>query len=99
MTVNPEKCQAIVVKKNAKMKDSYPININDQRINSKNSVKLLVIEIDNNLPFEQQISTLCNKASNQLNATGRKQKFMDFKEKEVLLNNFVCSIFNYCPLV
>ena len=99
MTVSPEKCQAIVVKKNAKMKDSYPININDQRINSKNSVKLLVIEIDNNLSFEQQISTLCNKASNQLNATGRKQKFINFKEKEVLLNNFVCSIFNYCPLV
>ena len=27
MIVNPEKFQAIVVKKNAKMKDSYPLNI------------------------------------------------------------------------
>ena len=98
MIVNPEKFQAIVVKKNAKMKDSYPLNINDLTINSENSVKLLGIEIDNKLSFEQHISTLCNKASNQLNAIGRIQKFMGFKEKEVLLNSFVYSNFNYCPL-
>ena len=81
------------------MKDSYPLNINDLTINSKNSVKLLGIEIDNRLSFEKHISTLCNKASNQLNAIGRIQKFMGFKEKEVLLNSFVYSNFNYCPLV
>ena len=39
MIVGPEKFQAIVVKKNAKMKDSYPFNINNLTINSKNSVK------------------------------------------------------------
>ena len=57
------------------MKDSYPLNINDLTINSENSVKLLGIEIDNRLSFEKHISTLCNKASNQLNAIGRIQKF------------------------
>ena len=81
------------------MKDSYPLNVNDLTINSENSVKLLGIEIDNRLSFEKHISTLCNKASNQLNAIGRIQKFMGFKEKEVLLNSFVYSNFNYCPLV
>ena len=81
------------------MKDSYPLNINDLTINSENSVKLLGIEIDNRLSFEKHISTLCNKASNQLNTIGRIQKFMGFKEKEVLLNSFVYSNFNYCPLV
>ena len=45
MIVNPEKFQAIVVKRNAKMKDSYPLNINDLIINSENSVKLLGIEM------------------------------------------------------
>ena len=34
MIVNPEKFQAIVVKINAKMKDSYPLNINGLTINS-----------------------------------------------------------------
>ena len=57
------------------------------------------IEIDNKLSFEQHISTLCNKASNQLNAIGRIQKCMGFKEKEVLLYSFVYSNFNYCSLV
>ena len=76
------------------MKDSYPLNINDQIINSASSVKLLGIEIDNRLSFEKHISTLCNKASNQLNAIGKIQKFMGFKEKEVLLNSFVYSNLN-----
>ena len=77
------------------MKDSYPLNINGLTIHSENNVKLLGIEIDNKLSF----STLCNKASNQLNAIGRIQKFMGFKEKEVLVNSFVYSNFNYWPLV
>ena len=44
MIVYPENFQVIVIKNNAKMKDSYPFNINDLTINSGNSVKLLGIE-------------------------------------------------------
>ena len=83
-------------KKNAKMKDSYPLNINDPTINSTNNLKLLGIEIDNKLSFGQHISALCNKASNQLNVIGRIQIFMGFKEKEVL-NSFVYSL-HFCSL-
>ena len=99
MIVNPDKFQAIVVKKNCRMKNSYALNINNQTINSENCVKLLGIEIDNTLSFNKHISTLCKKASNQLNAIGRIQKYRGFKEKEVLLNSFVQSNFNYCPPV
>ena len=81
------------------MKGSYPLNINDLTINSENSVKPLGIKIDNRLSFEKHISILCNKASSQLNAIGRMQKFMGFKKKEVLLNSLEYSNFNYCPLV
>ena len=59
--------------------------------NSEKSIKLLGIEIDTKLSFEEQSTTLCNKASNQLNAIGRIQKFIDFKEEEVILNSSVCS--------
>ena len=58
MIVNPDKFQAIVVKRNNKMKDSYSLNINREVINSENSVKLLGVEIDNKLSFEKHISTL-----------------------------------------
>ena len=95
MTVNPEKFQAIVIKKNCRMKDYYAININTQSINSENCVKLLGIDIDNTLSFNKHISTLCQKASNHLNAIERIQKYMVFKEKEVLLNSFALSNFNY----
>ena len=81
------------------MKDCYALNINKQTIDSENCVKVLGIEIDNTLSFDKHISNLCKKASNQLNAIGRIQKYMGFKEKEVLLNIFVLSNFNFCPLV
>ena len=49
--------------------------------------------------LEPFIFTRCNKASSQLNAIGRIQKYVGFKEKEVLLNSFASSNFNHCPLV
>ena len=58
MIVNPENFQAMLVNKNAKMKDCYTLYVNDLTINSENSIKLL-------------------------------GKFIDFKEKEVLLNSFI----------
>ena len=97
MIVNPDKFQAIVVKKNCRMKDCYALNINNQTINSENCVKLLGIEIDNALSFDKHISNLCKKASNQVNAIEGIQKYMGFKEKKVLLNSFVLSNFNYSP--
>ena len=99
MIVNSDKkIQAIVVTKNCRMKDSCILNISNQNINSENCVKLLWIEIDNTLSFGEHVSNLCKKASNQLNEIGRINKYMGFKETEVLLNSFVLSNFNYYPL-
>ena len=67
MAVIPDKFQAVIVRKNSKIKETYPLNNNDLTINSENSVKPFVIKINKKLPFEQRISTLCNNASNQLN--------------------------------
>ena len=81
MIVNSDKFQAIVVKKNKKMKNSYSLNINQEVINIENCVKSLVVEIDNKLSFEKYISTLVKKASSQLNTISRIHKFIGFKEK------------------
>ena len=59
MTANHEKFQAIVVKKNCRMKDSYALNINNQTINSENCIKLLGIKIGNALSFDKRISNIC----------------------------------------
>ena len=39
------------------MKDSYSLNINQEVINSENCVKLLRVEIDNKLSFENYFYT------------------------------------------
>ena len=52
------------------MKDSYPLNISNQTINSENCLKLVRIETDNTLSLDQLISTLSKKVSNQLTAMG-----------------------------
>ena len=95
MIVYPDRFQAIAVKKNCRMKDSYALNINNQTTSSEKCVKLLGIEIDNPLSFDKRISNLFKKASNKLNAIGRIQKYIDFKEKEVLLNSFFLSNCNH----
>ena len=81
MIVNAEKFQAFLVKKNAKMKDSYPLNFNDLTLNSENSLKPFGIKIDKNMSYEKHISFLYNKANNQLNVIGRIQKLFSFKKK------------------
>ena len=59
------------------------------------SVKLLGIETDNQLRFNQHISKLCSKAAMQLNAICRLAKFMGNNEKIAMINSFVYFNYNY----
>ena len=65
MIVDPDKFQAIAIKRSNKMKYSYSLNINQEVINSENCVKLLGVEIDNKFSFEKNIPTQVKKASNE----------------------------------
>ena len=69
------------------------------KIRSEYSVKLLCIEIDNQLNFDNHVSKLCKKAGSQLNAIGRHRKYIGFSDKKALIKAFIFSNFNYCPLV
>ena len=42
---------------------------------------------------------MCNTASKQLNALVRLKDYLGFKEKKVLVESFILSNFNYCPLI
>ena len=64
------------------MKDSYPLNINHEVINSENCVKLLTVQTNNKLSFEKRKKkTQKRKKANRLNIMSRIQTFMGFKEK------------------
>ena len=96
MVVNSDEFQAIILNR----KKTQAINkliINNKEIKTTNTIKLLGINIDDQLKFNEHISTLCSKAAVQLNALSRLQKFMRKSEKEAIINNFILSNFNYCP--
>ena len=99
MIVNPKKFQAIIINRQNRSNHKYCLTINNVEIKSKESVTLLGIEIDNKLNFEKHVSTICKKANNQLNAISRRGTVLGQKEKEILINSFAYSNFNYGPLI
>ena len=101
MIINPEKSNAIIINKTGRWNDTYSLDIGGEKIESQNVVQLLGIKIDYKLNFEKHISELCKRASGRLNAICRlnKAKVLTKQAKKILLESFVTSCFNYCPLV
>ena len=74
MVINSDKFQAIILnRKEAKAAHKL---ITDKEIQITNSIKLLGINIDDQLRFNEIISILCSKAAVQLNALSRLQNYM-----------------------
>ena len=68
MMVNPNKFQAILFNKSNSTHVKATMNIRDEKIESLSAMKLLRIEIDDKLDFNNYINTICRSATNQLNA-------------------------------
>ena len=60
---------------------------------SEETVKLLSIQLDYELNFEQHISELCRKAASQLYVMKRLKRFIGFIERKILVQSFVYSHF------
>ena len=98
MVVNSDKFQAIILNRKETQAAQKLISDNKE-IKTTNSIKLLGININDQLKFNEHILILCSTAAMQLNALSRLQKYMGKSEKEAIINNFILSNFNYCPLV
>ena len=99
MIANPEKFHALLIKKDQTNISGENFNIQGKTFKSEETVKLLGIHLDYKLNFEQHISELCRKAASQLNVLKRLKRFIGFDERKILVQSFVYSNFNYCPLV
>ena len=99
MIANPDKFHALFVKKDQTNTCGIKLDFSGQSIQSEENVKLLGVTLDYKLNFDQHISNICKKAASQLNVLKRLKSFIGFAEKEILVQSFVYSNFNYCPLV
>ena len=97
MQANPEKFQAMVLHRSMKT-CSITFNIANAVIVPNDCIKLLGVLIDDNLSFENHISSLCKKAAKQVNALSRISKNLNFSSKMKIVNAFIFSNFNYCSL-
>ena len=98
MIVNPGKFKSIVIHKSSQTSKPKQFLIGNDIVEVTPSVKLLGIQIDNQLSFNLHMSNIC-KSTKQLNALVRFKCFLGFEEIKVLMNSFILSNFNYCPLV
>ena len=99
MIVNLGRFQTMAINRFGKIENKHQMYIENKKLTSEHSVKLLSIETDNLLHFDNHVSALCKKVGSQLNAIGRLRKYIGFPEKRNLIEAFVFPNFNYCPLV
>ena len=99
MIVNPDKFQAILLNKKRSDLTNTNFQVDNQVIKSVSSVELLGIQINDKLNFNLYISEICKPAANQLNALIRLKTFLSFHAKQFLINRYIISNFNYCPLL
>ena len=98
MIINPGKFPAIIIYKRKQDDTNEIFKIGSKEIKVASQVKLLGVEIDNKLNFEQHINRICKSAANQLNELTRLKRFLGFQERITLVNSTVLSNFNYCSL-
>ena len=89
MIVNLGEFQAIIIDKRKQDHTNEISKIGSKEIKVASQVKLLGVEIDNKLNFEQCINGICKSAAKQLNALIRLKRSLGFQERKALVNSFV----------
>ena len=96
MKLNQDKCHLLV---SGYKNENVWANIGNEKIWESSKQKLLGLDIDRNLNFNEHVSSLCRKAGNKLSVLARLSNFMSFKQRRILLKTFIESQFGYCLLV
>ena len=100
MKPNQGKCHLLVADINHKDYSSNSfIFLENVFLENEKSVRLLGIQIDQNLNFEEHITTLLKESNKKLHALMRIKKYMTQDKLRLILKTFIESQFNYCPLV
>ena len=88
---NPDKYQAMVL---GKTEDKLNFNLADIDIKTTEKTCLLGVVLDNELKFDDHISSICREVSAQVSALNRLKNILPLKTKESLYRAVILPYFN-----
>ena len=94
MIVNPETFQAIKLDKQNMTIQMRLIKSDNKTVETLSSVRLLGVQLDDELNFSLHVSNICKSAANQLSALIRLNNFLHFERKRILINSYFMSNFH-----
>lgn len=97
MIANPEKFQIMFL--GLHNERGLRLNIEGKKIPATKAVKLLGIQIDNQLKLDKHIQGLCSKVNQKVSAFARLNTYLSLDQATKICNAIILSNFNYCPLV
>ena len=68
------------------------------QIKNSDYERLLGVDIDCKLSFENRINQICNKVRAKIKPLARIAPFLNKRKRKLLMNTFFKSQFSYCPL-
>ena len=91
---NASKCHLLI-----SSREDVHVNIGTSQIKNRNCERLLGIDIDCKLSFENHISQICSKAMAKIKTLARIAPFLNKRKRKLLMSGaFFKSQFSYCPL-
>ena len=96
MVANPSKFQLIYP---GTFNQNLSLKIKDIVLNNVEVVKLLGLKIDDKISLVPHVTELCKQSNQKLRALRRLRNFLSDDQTKILVNSYILSPFNYCPLV
>ena len=94
MKSNDDKCHLIVPNEL-----NVSVKLGQEVIPAEDSVTLLGVIIDNKLDFSSHVELLLKKGNQKLHALARISKYVSKDKLKLIMNTFIKSQLNYCPLL
>ena len=100
MKSNDDKCHLLVANEGTIRYQSHNfIYLRKTFLEGEEQVKLLGIQIDQNLTFDAHLNGVIKKGNQKLHALMRVSKYLSSDQLRLIMKAFIESQFNYCPLL
>ena len=101
MALHPGKTKCMLLGSPHKLKhiNELSIYINDIKIENVSVQRLLGVYIDQNLTWDVQINSVCNRLKSKLSLLKRLSHFLNEEMKTLFYNSYIMSTFDYCCTV